>query len=301
MVLFLLIQANTIWEHVLHDWHGDMEMVLRQRLPKIVTILVLAALEWFLLNVLTGKLAQVSRREEFASQTRAQQLRTVASVVHSLGMFFIFFNSLLQILPVFEIDVKPLLASAGIAGLAIGFGAQTMVHDVINGFLILIENSYGLGDTVKIAGVQGTVEQMSLRKTVLRDESGAVHSVPNSSIQIISNLTRDWAQITLQVSVDYSEPSDKIIGLLKNIATELHHDSTYGNLLVAEPDVPGIDRVNGSEVDYLIVAKVRPGKQFTVKRELRKRIKENFEKNRIKAGTPNRMYVLEAPASTTQS
>jgi small conductance mechanosensitive channel len=226
---------------------------------------------------------------------RAQQLRTLAGILQSVGIFVIYFFALLQILPVFNLDVKPLLASAGIVGLAIGFGAQTLVHDVINGFFILIENIYDIGDVVKIAGVQGTVEQMSLRKTVLRDETGAVHSVPNSAMQIITNMTRDWAQVALHVSVDYSESSDRIIELLKEVGADLKNSPTYGSFIVGDVEVPGIERVSGSEVDYLVVVKVRPGQQYDIRRELRKRIKECFEKNNIKAGAPNRMYVMEAP------
>src|SRR5205807_7469520 len=128
---------------------------------------------------------------------RAQQVRTLASVINSVAVVVIVFVAGLMTLAQLGLHLEPLLASAGIAGLAVGFGAQTLVHDVINGFFILIENIYDIGDVVKIASVQGTVEQMSLRKTVLRDETGAVHSVPNSAFQIISNLTRDWAQVAL--------------------------------------------------------------------------------------------------------
>jgi len=225
----------------------------------------------------------------------------LAAVIHSVGIFVIYFFALLQILTKLDIDVKPFLASAGIVGLAIGFGAQTLVHDVINGFFIIIENIYDLGDVVKIAGVQGTVEQMSLRKTVLRDDTGALHSVPNSEVKIISNMTRDWAQVALHVSVDYSESSDQIIQLLKQVGQDLKNDPDFSNAIVSDPQVPGIERVNGSEVDYLLVVKVRPGRQYDVRRELRKRIKTSFEQNKIKAGSPNRMYVMEAPPPAVQS
>ena len=287
--------AMPIWRRVFSDWHDDFAYWLRHGLPRILVILIVAALLTRALALLTNKLEAFSKRDELPSRLRAQQLRTLAAVIRSVGVFVIYFFALLQILPIFNVDVKPLLASAGIVGLAIGFGAQTLVHDVINGFFILIENIYDIGDVVKIAGVQGTVERMSMRMTVLRDDTGAVHSVPNSSVQIITNMTRDWAQVALHVSVDYSESSDRIIKLLKEVGAELQNDPTYGQFLVGETQVPGIERVSGSEVDYLIVVKARPGKQHDIRRELRKRIKECFEKNNIKAGAPNRMYVLEAP------
>ena len=293
--------TDSIWHRVVAGWHDDIANWLRTTLPPIALILLLAAIMTWLLGLLTSKLQQFSQRDELPSRIRAQQLRTLAAVIHSVGIVVIYFFALLQILDKLKIDVKPFLASAGIVGLAIGFGAQTLVHDVINGFFIIVENIYDLGDVVKIAGVQGTVEQMSLRKTVLRDDSGALHSVPNSEIKIISNMTRDWAQVALHVSVDYSESSDRVIQLLKEIGAEMANDPGYGPNIVGQPEVPGIERVNGSEVDYLILVKARPGKQYAIRRELRKRVKACFEKNNIKAGGPNRMYVMEAPPPAAQS
>jgi moderate conductance mechanosensitive channel len=295
------IASEPIWGRVLTEWHADLANWLRHDLPPVVLTLIEALILMRLLRFLTKKLQEFSKREELPSRIRAQQLRTMAALIQSVGIFVIWFFVLLQILPILKVDVKPLLASAGVVGLAVGFGAQTLVHDMINGFFIVIENIYDIGDVVKIAGVQGTVESMSLRLTVLRDETGTVHSVPNSAIQIISNMTRDWAQVALHVSVDYGENSDRVIQLLKEIGSELQDDPEYGPSLVGQPEVPGIERVSGSEVDYSILAKVRPGKQFAIRRELRKRIKDCFEKNKIKAGAPNRMYVIETPPTASQS
>ena len=294
------ILAEPIWGRVVSGWHDDLANWLRSKLPPIVVILIVAVVLTRLLGLITRKLQQFSTREELPSRIRAQQLRTIAAVIHSVGIFIIYFLALLQILEKLDVNVGPFLASAGIAGLAIGFGAQTLVHDVINGFFIILENIYDIGDVVKIAGVQGTVEYMSLRKTVLRDDTGALHSVPNSEVKIISNMTRDWAQVALHVSVDYSESSDRVIQLLKEVGEELENDPEYGQYIVSHPEVPGIERVNGSEVDYLMVTKTRPGKQYAIRRELRRRIKTCFERNKIKAGAPNRMYVMDAPP-TVQS
>jgi moderate conductance mechanosensitive channel len=295
------ILADPFWRRVVSDWHEDLTYWLRHGLPRVLVILIVAFILTRLLGFLTAKLYEFSKRDELPSRLRATQLRTLSSIIQSVGTFVIYFFALLQILPIFSVDVKPFLASAGIVGLAIGFGAQTLVHDVINGFFIIIENIYDLGEVVKIAGVQGTVEQMSLRKTVLRDDTGALHSIPNSEIKIVSNMTRDWAQVALHVSVDYSESSDRVIQLLKEVGAELQSDAEYGPYIVAQPEVPGIERVSGQEVDYLIVVKARPGQQHAIRRELRRRIKACFETNKIKAGSPNRMYVMESPSSTAQS
>ena len=297
-ILSTNIFSEPIWRRVLSEWHQDLAERLRHDLPRVLVILIVAVVLTRLLGLLTRKLQEFSRRDALPSGIRATQLRTLASIVQSVGNFVIYFFALLQILPIFNVDVKPFLASAGIVGLAVGFGAQTLVKDIINGFFIIVDNMYDLGDVVKIAGVQGTVEQMSLRMTVLRDDSGALHSIPNSEIKIVSNMTRDWAQVALHISVDYSESSDRIIHLLNEVGADLKSDPEYGNDIVGEPEVPGIERVSGSEVDYLMVVKCRPGRQHVVRRELRKRIKACLEKNGIKAGAPNRMYIMEAPPVT---
>jgi len=199
----------------------------------------------------------------------------------------------MQILPVLGINMGPLLASAGIAGLAIGFGAQTLVKDVINGFFILLENQFDVGDVVRLGGVTGTVELLTLRRTMLRDADGTLHTIPNSEIRLVSNLTRDWTQTAIHVAVSYDENSERVISLLKEIGTELRNDPVYGEALVADPEVPGIERVAGGEVEYLMLVKTKPGQQYGVVRELRRRIKECFQKNNIQPGGPSRVYVLD--------
>lgn len=283
-----------------HDWSEDLSHFLRQDVPKIVTVLVEAAILLLVLRLITRKLSAYARRDTLPSHIRAQQLRTVASLANSAGSAVILFVALMQCLQTVGINIGPLLASAGVAGLAIGFGAQTLVHDTINGFFILMENQYDLGDIVRVGGVKGTVELMTLRRTVLRDADGTVHTIPNSQITIVSNLTRDWTQTALHVAVAYSEPSDKVISVLREAATDLHNDPQFADALMAEPEVPGIERVAGSEVDYLVLVKTRPADQYRVTRELRRRIKACFEKNNIHAAGPGQVYVLDrgqAPGS----
>jgi small conductance mechanosensitive channel len=280
-----------IWE----DWKTDWENFLRKDLPKILVVLAVAFILVRLLKLATSRLAKFSRSEALPTALRARQVRTLASVLNSVGIAVILSLAAMQILPVLGINMGPLLASAGVAGLAIGFGAQTLVHDVINGFFILMENQYDVGDVVRIGGVAGAVESMTLRRTTLRDETGAVHIIPNSEIKIVSNLTRDWAQVALHISVDYRENSDRILELLKQVGEDLRNDPDYAALLVADPQVPGIERVAGGEVDYLVLIKTRPGQQYAVSRELRRRIKECFEKNNVQPGNPARVYVMETP------
>lgn len=288
-------------QEVWQQWRSDSLEFLRQDVPRLIFILIVYAILISVLRIVTKRIRRLSKREGLPSGVRAQQLATLAAVINGTGTFVFIFLALIQILGVLQINVGPLLASAGIAGLAVGFGAQTIVHDVINGFFILLENQYDVGDGIRIAGVQGTVENMTLRRTVLRDADGTVHTVPNSEIHIVSNMTRDWTQVTLHVSAAYSEPSDKVISTLKEVAQDIWNDSSFNDLLVSVPEVPGIDRVSGQEVDYLLLAKTRPGKQLAVTRELRRRIKECFQKNNIQPGGPGRMYVVDVSGVPGQS
>ncbi len=157
-----------------------------------------------------------------------------------------------------------------------------------------MENQYDLGDMIRVGGVKGTVESMTLRRTVLRDDDGSVHVIPNSEIKIVTNLTRDWAQVALHVAVAYSEPSDRVIALLEDVGRDLRHDERFADAIVADPVVPGIERVSPGEVDYLLLVKTRPADQFRVQRELRRRIKECFEKNNIQPARPERVFVVES-------
>src|SRR5271167_1225745 len=251
---------------LLDYWRDDAFEFLRSRAPRIIAVLIIAYILARLLRKLSRQLSDLSNRQGLPSALRAQQLRTISSVIYSVGVFAILFVAAMQVLPLLGINMGPLLASAGIVGLAIGFGAQTLVRDFINGFLILVENQYDIGDTIKIAGVQGAVETMTLRRTVLRDDNGALHTVPSSEIKVVSNLTRDWTQLSLHISVAYGADSDRVMELLKEIGAEVANDPQYADKIVAQPEVPGIDKVSGGEVDYLMLVKTKPGAQLAVSR-----------------------------------
>jgi moderate conductance mechanosensitive channel len=291
---FILSQVRSNWNvlALLRDWQEDTMNFLRHDAPKIVLVVIVSLVLIRLLRAITRKTASLQAKR-LPPGFRAQQVRTLASVLNSIGVFVIVFVAALMVLAQLNLHLEPLLASAGIAGLAIGFGAQTLVHDFINGFYILLENQYDIGDVVRIAGVKGTVEEMSLRRTVLRDDDGTLHMVPNSEIKIVSNMTRDWSQVSLRIAVAYSEPSDPVVNLLRQVAEEVRHDPAFADDIVADIQVPGIERVGNGEADYLMLVKTRPNRQYAVSRELRRRIKESFQKNNIQPGAPGRVYVVD--------
>jgi moderate conductance mechanosensitive channel len=281
---------------LLTDWRADSIEFLHVKAPKILLILVIAIFVLRLVHKLTAGMVAL-RVRRLPPGIRGQQIATLASVLNSVANFVVWFVAILTVLDLVKLNLGPLLASAGIAGLAIGFGAQTLVKDFINGFFVLLEDQYNIGDAVRMAGVKGTVEDMTLRRTVLRDDDGTLHTIPNSQVQIVSNMTRDWAQISLHVSVAYGEPSDKIVDLLKQVGDEIRHDPRFADDIVADVEVPGIDRVGNGEAEYLVLVKTRPRKQFAITREFRRRIKECFEKNNIQAGLPGRFLVTAQPTS----
>jgi small conductance mechanosensitive channel len=279
---------------VLLDWRGDWMSFVRH-VPAILVTIIVAYIVLRLLRAVINRAAAGLSSEKIATGLRDQQVHTLASVLNSVLTVVIAFVAILEILGSLDIKIEPLLASAGIAGLAIGFGAQTLVKDYINGFFVLLEDQYNLGDTVRLAGLKGTVETMTLRRTVLRDDDGTVHIIPNSQITVVSNMTRDWAQLSLKITVAYEEPSDKIIDLLKKVGADIRHDPAFEADIV-DVQVPGIDRVGNGEAEYLVLVKTRPTKQYPVSREFRRRIKDCFEKNNVKPGPPGRVYVTDSSA-----
>lgn len=273
-----------IWQ----NWRADMDAWLRHDAPKALLILLVAILLMRLLRRASNRLARYSESQALPSGLRARQLRTLAGIFYSVGVLLILFVAALQVLPLFGLDMKPLLASAGIAGVAVGFGAQTLVKDVINGFFILLENQYELGDAVRAAGVEGTVEEMTLRRTLLRGGDGALHIVPNSEMRLVTNLTRDWRLVKVIVPVAYAEDSGRVLALLKEVGQKLRADASLAEAVLADPEPPGIERIAAGEVDYVLQVRVRPDRRAAVERELRRRVKEALEQHQIKTPAPLR-------------
>ena len=223
---------------VIFGWHNDALEFVRIKAPKIVVYLVIAFVLIRLLHMAARRLTSLSQRQELPSGVRAQQLRTLSSVIRGIGLFVVIFLTTMQILQVMGVDVAPLLASAGVVGLAVGFGAQTLVRDVINGFFVLMENQYDVGDVVKIGAVSGTVEHMTLRRTVLRDADGTLHNIPNSQIALVSNMTRDWTVTTIQVAVSYEENTDRVVELLREVAAWCARTRNTGSCCWLNPRCP---------------------------------------------------------------
>ncbi|HEX5724146.1 MAG TPA: mechanosensitive ion channel family protein [Longimicrobiaceae bacterium] len=222
-----------------------------------------------------------------AISMQEQRALTVISLVRSVGMVVIGVLLVFMVLGALGVNLGPLLAGAGVVGLAISFGAQSLVKDVISGLFILFENQFGVGDVIRIEGVSGAVEKMTLRVVVLRDVYGVVHTVPNGEIKKVSNLTRTWARVVLDVGVAYREDPDRVIAVLREVGEELANDEHWGPVLVEPPEVPGVESFGDSAVNIRIWAKTLPLKQWDVARELRRRIKHRFDQEGIEIPFPH--------------
>jgi small conductance mechanosensitive channel len=222
-----------------------------------------------------------------------QRTRTLLSLLRSAGLVVIGVMTLFMVLGALGVQLGPLLAGAGVVGLAVSFGAQSLVKDVISGLFMLFENQFGVGDVIRIEGVSGTVEQMTLRIVVLRDVHGVVHIVPNGQITKVSNLTRSWARVVLDVGVAYKEDPDRVMAVLRDLGKELYDDPDWRPLLVEPVEVPGIETFGESAVNIRVTVKTLPLKQWDVGRELRRRIKLRFDREAIEIPFPHQTVQWE--------
>lgn len=294
--LFFTLGAAVPFVHVpvikriIDAWSSDFVDLVSHKLPKIVVILIVAFVLYRLVKLVTHRLRWLAKRDPVVKSSRSAQLATLASIIETATIGIIAFIAVIHMLQIFHINVAPLLASAGVVGLAIGFGAQTIVHDIINGMLILVENQFDIGDVIKTGGFTGDVEQMSLRRTVLRGSDGAINIVPNSQITTVTNLSRDWSAIQLDIAVDYRENSDRVLALLRDLAQQIIEDPAFASAVQGNPAILGLDNVKGSQAIYPVVFRTQANMQWSLEREFRLRVKKAFQQNRILPGDGGRIF-----------
>jgi small conductance mechanosensitive channel len=278
------------------NWVDSAQNFLVNDLKHLIAILLFAWLAFWLVKVITDRMRRAAEKHPNMGLARASQIRTLASVLRATGIGIVGFFTVISVLRnIFDLNLAPLLASAGVAGVAIGLAAQTIVKDVINGMLVLVEDQYNVGDWVTIAGVSGTVESMSLRKTTVRGGDGTLFLVPNSQITNVANQSRDFTTTTLNISVDFSADPDKVIALLKKIVGEVRQDPAYKDIFLGDPQVLGVDQIKGSEVIYPISVKTLARKQYDALREMQKRIRLALEENHMLPGSPFRVIGGHGP------
>lgn len=227
---------------------------------------------------------QVSEREKRAL--------TLAGIVKTVGTTVIVIIATMMGLQELGLNITPVIAGAGVVGLAVGFGAQSLIKDVIAGFFIILEGQFAVGDVIKTGEISGHVERLNLRVTTLRDfSSGAVHFIPNSEFKVVSNLTKEWSRVALDIGVAYHEDIDRVVVVLQRIGQELAQDQRVGPLLLEPPEVLGIESFGESQVTIKVMVKTLPQRQWEVAREFRRRIKATFGKEGIEMPYPTRVHL----------
>jgi len=222
-----------------------------------------------------------------AREEMAKRSDTLSHIITGTVGIIIGIMASFMILSDLGVNIAPLLAGAGIAGLAIGFGAQSLIKDLISGLFIFLEDQYNKGDVVRVAGVAGTVEEVNLRRTVLRDLDGIVHSIPNGEITTASNYTKDWSRVNLDVSVGYGEDLDYVIAVLNRVGNELAEDKYFGPKILKAPQVLRVNKFGDSGIDVRILGETKPLMQWEITGELRKRIKKAFDEEGIEIPWPH--------------
>jgi small conductance mechanosensitive channel len=221
--------------------------------------------------------------------------QTLSNMLTWAFAFVIGLIALFMILSKLTIDITPLLASAGVAGIAIGFGAQSLIKDFVSGTFILLEDQFNKGDVIKVAGIAGLVEEVNLRRTVLRDLDGIVHNIPNGQITTASNYTRDWARVNLDISVGYNEDLDHVFAVINKVGKELAEDEYFKTLIKTPPQVLRVQNFGDSGIDVRILGDVRPMNKWEVTGELRKRLKKAFDDEGIEIPWPHvKLYFGES-------
>jgi moderate conductance mechanosensitive channel len=286
------------------DWATVWALPVMADLISTVVIVILALLAVRGIHAFTRRLERdVDEADLVRKRLREQRSRTLASLLNNVGVIVIALVAILTILNNF-MEIGPLLASIGILGLAISFGAQSLMKDLISGTFMLAEGQVAVGDVVKVRDTAGLVEKITLRTLVLRDVHGVVHVIPNGTVDTLSNLTKSWSRAVLEIGVAYKEDVDRVMNVMLDEAMVMFHDPDWAPVLVEEPVVPGVERFDDSAVTIRIMFKTLPLKQWEVGREYRRRIKKRFDAEGIEIPFPHRtMYwgAGQSPVPTVEA
>jgi small-conductance mechanosensitive channel len=271
------------------SWATVVTWLIEHGIP-ILIILVVGAVLWFALNkflppIVRRSVARTKYKE--SKEGLEKRTNTLLSIFKGMGRVLIVIVAIMMILDEVGVPVAPVLAGFGIAGVAIGFGAQYLIRDLIAGIFIILENQYRVGDVVRVADIAGLVEGITLRKTLLRDLDGIVHHVPNGEIRVASNFTRHFSRVNLNISVGYGTDLDHAISVINRVGKELAEDEKWRKVIKTPPQVLRVDNLGDSGIDIKILGDVKPMEQWAVMGELRLRLKKAFDAEGIEIPWPH--------------
>jgi moderate conductance mechanosensitive channel len=263
-----------------------------KEIPILLFLLVLfmlaLKLEWYLADKLKSVLLRRAHDHDGVHKIETEKrITTLMGIVKRLGRLIIWIVFGMIILRQLGLDIAPILAGAGIVGLAVGFGAQELVRDFISGFFMLLEDQIRRGDYAEINGVGGMVEKIELRTVVLRDMTGTVHIFQNGKINTLSNMTKEWSAIVLEIGVAYKEDVDAVMTIMKSVGEKLATDAEYKNIIIEPIEILGLDKFADSAVVIKTRIKTIPMSQWAIGREYRRRLKYAFDENNIEIPFPH--------------
>ena len=277
----------------------EMGLQFLQTSLRILLVVVAAYVGIRILRVALGRLEiiliKATESSEIVPGAAAQRVRTLTNVLRTIVVGLIWFVATLTVLGQIGVNIGPILAGAGVVGLAVGFGAQNLVKDLVSGFFLILENQVRVGDVAIINGTGGLVEAITFRTIVLRDLSAVVHVFPNGSINTLSNVSKDWSAYVMDVGVAYKEDTDRVVEVMRRVGAELRGDSKFGAAMIDDIEVFGVDQFADSAVIIKGRLKTMPLQQWNVGREYRRRLKKAFDAAGIEIPFPHRtLYMGEA-------
>jgi small conductance mechanosensitive channel len=285
------------------DWTNVITWFLEHGI-RIFVILAIGGALWFLLRRFLKPIVRRIMVRTKGESARGVEKRTdtLAGVFTGLGRVLIIVIVLLMVLSELEFDIGPVLAGFGIAGIAVGFGAQYLIRDLIAGVFVIMENQYRVGDVARVADTAGLVEDITMRKTILRDLDGIVHHIPNGEIRVASNYTRHFSRVNLNISVAYGTDLDKAINVINRVGKELAEDEEWRSKIMTPPQVLRVDSLGDSGIEIKVLGDVKPMEQWATMGQLRLRLKKAFDDEGIEIPWPHtKVYFGNALEETSKS
>jgi small-conductance mechanosensitive channel len=272
---------------------------------RVIVIIAIAVGVYFICRPIIRSIIKrmVAHRMAGEEETEIQQrIDTLSSVLVKIVGIVILVIAVITILPEFGVNITSLIAAIGIGGLAIAFAAQNLIRDFIAGFFILLEDQYGIGDVVSIAGIAGVVEDITLRRTVLRDLDANVHSVPNGKVELSTNMTKKYSRVNLNISVGYGENLKHVIDIINKVCQKMAKDPQWKDDFITTPSVLRVDKLGDSGIDIKILGDTKPSKQWAIMGELRLRLKDTFDSEGIEIPWPHtKIYFGNAPTVISEN
>ena len=256
---------------------------------KILGIIVVSIILFYILKRVILPLIAITRKKrlEEKGEEAEKRVKTLSHIITGISITLIAITATFMVLDELGINIVPLLASFGILGVAIGFGAQSLFKDLIAGFFILAESQYNVGDVIKIADISGVVEEINLRRTIVRDLDGVVHVVPNGTITVASNYTRELARVNLNIPVSYDTDIDHAMAVINRVCKELCEEPAWKELILKVPQALRVEKLGDSAVEIKVLGDTKPTKQLDVAGEIRKRLLKAFDEEGIEIPWPH--------------